>query len=62
MPAMWAAQKMHKHQARAGGNQNRAEETFPRFAGADARDHLVPANERADDIRAMSLNFVSKMK
>ena len=47
-----AAEAMDKSQARAGRDDNRAAETFPRFAGADARDHFVFADERADDIGA----------
>ena len=48
---------MRECHARRRRNQNRAAETLPRFAGADARDHLVPADERADGIRAGVAEF-----
>ena len=52
MPAMLPPKKMHEDHARAGRDHNRAAKTFPRFAGADARNHFVPADERADGIGA----------
>ena len=43
---------MDEHQARAGRDGDGTAEAFPGLAGADARDHLVPADERADGVGA----------
>src|SRR5579871_6695573 len=36
---------------------NRSSKSFPRFAGADARDHLVFADERTDSVSAGIAEF-----
>ncbi len=48
------ARAHHELQRHADGQRrrDRAGETFPRLARADARDHLVPAEGGADDVRA----------
>ena len=46
------AAELQKHNAGQRRNHNRAAKTFPRFAGADARDHFVFADQRPDRISA----------
>ena len=39
-----------------------AKETFPRFLAADVRDHQMPADRAAREIRAHVANFVTAIK
>ena len=44
--------QMREQEARSRGDDDRSAEAFPRFAGADAWNHLVLADERPHRIRA----------
>ncbi len=58
----FVTEKMHKDEAGNRRNKNRAAKTFPRFSGTDARNHFVPADERADRIRAGVAEFCHQNK
>ena len=57
IPAILSSEEMREDEAGQGRNHDRAAETFPRFARADARNHFVFADQRADGIGARVAEF-----
>ena len=57
MPAILAPKKCTNTRLAAVETTIAPPKAFPRFAGADARNHLVPADERADGIGAGVAEF-----
>ena len=53
----FVAEEMDEHEARNRRKNNCAAKAFPRFAGADARDHFVFADQRTDGISAHVAEF-----
>ncbi len=51
------SQKLHEHKAGNRRTQDRSPEAFPGLARADARDHLVPSDQRSDGISAAVAEF-----